>query len=411
MAGSSPDLEHPAFRPLEVQQGSHGRSRGLVLVCRLGISEPAFVPAALLPIVGLFDGQRSVAAICAEAGAALGEVVEEAFVRDLVRQFDRRLLLHSDAWQRAVAARQQAFLGQRVRPPRHAGSAGYPAEPSALRAALREVVPLAPGTGPAARGVVAPHIDLARGRAGYAAAYGFLGAAAPADLYVIFGTGHQGPAAPLTGLAMDWATPLGTVTTDRAFLARVEATIGPAAADDAFLHEAEHSIEFQVLWLQHLAELRGGAPFEVVGFLCGSLPSESGDPDQERYADRLLTALRAAATASGRRVCYVGGADLAHLGPFFGDGQPVDDARLARLQRDEQGHLDLLVQGRPGRFHQAIHGHGNPDRVCSAPAIWLTARLAGGPGRLLHHGQAAAADGSQVVSFCGLGWGGDASQP
>ncbi|MBZ0153125.1 MAG: hypothetical protein K8J09_16500, partial [Planctomycetes bacterium] len=51
-------------------------------------------------------------------------------------------------------------------------------------------------------------------------------------------------------------------------------------------------------------------------------------------------------------------------------------------------------------------GGGNPDRVCSAPAITLCAALAGGPAELLHYGQARAADDSQTVSFCALAFAG-----
>lgn len=406
MADLLPDLEHPAFRPLDVQRTDDGKMRGIVLVDRLGLSQPTFVPEALLPIVGRFDGERSVAEVCAEATAALGEAVPEDFVRDLVRQLDERLVLHSGRYRAAMAAARDAFLAAGVRPARHAGSAGYPADPGRLRAALGRLVAATGAARPSPRGLIAPHIDLQRGRQGYAAAYGHLATAEAADLYVIFGTGHQGPAAPVTGLPLDWETPLGRVTTDREFLAAVHRTIGPAADDDLFLHRDEHSLEFQVLMLQHLAALRGDRPFQVAAFLCGALPSERGDPGGEAYARRLLAAFRAAEQASGRRVCYVAGADLAHLGPFFGDPEPVGTPLLQRLEREERERLSCLERAEPGEFHCLIERPGNPDRVCSAPAIWLVASLAGGAGKLLHYGQAASPDGSQVVSFCGMAFDG-----
>ena len=61
-----------------------------------------------------------------------------------------------------------------------------------------------------------------------------------------------------------------------------------------------------------------------------------------------------------------------------------------------------LENGGAGEFHRSIHAGGNPDRVCGSSPIFLTAALAGGPGTLLHYGQAVAADGSQVVSFCSM---------
>jgi AmmeMemoRadiSam system protein B len=399
---SDRDRRHPALRPVRAEPASADGRDGVLLLDPLGLSEPTFVPAPLVPILARFDGSRPAAAIAALAGAELGARVPPAAVDALAAQLDERLWLLSDRFHAARDGALAQWLATGLRECRHAGSAGYPVSPEPLRAELGAVVPPPPAT-PAApvRGLVAPHIDLRRGRDGYGAAYGRLLAAPPADLYVVFGTGHQGPRAPVTGLALDWQTPLGRTPTDRAFVDVVHRAMGPADAGDLLLHREEHSIEFQVLMLQHLAERRG-RPLAVACFLCGALPSRGGDPTREPYWQALIAAFEAAERASGRRVCYVAGADLAHLGPFFGDAEPVDGARLDRLARAERARLALLERGDPGGFHAAVARRGNPDRVCSAAAITLVARLAGGPAELLHYGQAAAPDGDQVVSFCGL---------
>jgi hypothetical protein len=393
---------NPRLRPLDAQQVSHAGQRGIVLIDRLGFAEPTFIPAGLLPIVGRCDGSRSFAAIAAAASQQIGETVPEVLVRDFLRQLDERLVLDSPRFHAALQKDVAAFLAGSVRPCRHAGAAGYPADPGELRTALTAMLPTAEDRRPAPTALVAPHIDLARGRAGYAAAYARLLASGPADLYVIFGTGHQGPSAPFTGLELDWQTPLGIARTDRAFVRGVHAAIGESQPFDRFLHRDEHSLEFQVLFLQHLAERRGGQPFEVACFQCGHLPSANGDPGDEAYVQQLLRAFRAAAAASGKRVCWLAGADLAHLGPFFGDRAAVDDALLQRLDRDERARLACLQTARPGAFHTTVAANGNPDRICSATSMFTVGALAGGPAELLHYGQASAEDGSQVVSFCAM---------
>ncbi|MBK8100338.1 MAG: AmmeMemoRadiSam system protein B [Planctomycetes bacterium] len=397
MARPLPDLEHPAFRPLDVQQVAHGKDRGVILVDRLQISEPTFLGADLLPIVGRFDGIRSVQAICAAAAAQIGALPDADEVRELIRQLDERLLLLSPRFDQAVADQATKFLATGTRPTRHAGSAGYPEDPEQLRAALTAMVQGGERT-PALRGLIAPHIDLERGTAGYAAAYGALLAAPPADLYVLFGTGHAGPEAPITGLPLDWDTPLGRVNTDRAFVTAVHRRIGPARPLDLLLHRDEHSLEFQTLLLQHLAERRGDTDFQVAAFLCGHLPTK-GDPAQDPIAAGLVEAIRDAAAASSKSVCFVAGADLAHVGPFFGDRSPVTEPVVARLEQDERRRLAHLQAGDPGAFHAAVQSPGNPDRVCSATSIWLTATLAGGRANLLDYRQAVANDGSQTVGF------------
>lgn len=403
MADSAPDLEHPAFRPIDVQH-AHDEG-GIVLIDRLGLSEPTFVPAAMLPVLGQFDGVRDLAAIAAAASAQLGETVGIDLVRELVHQLDQRLLLVSENFQTRLEAEIRGFLGRDVRPCRHAGSAGYHRDPARLCADLDAMLPALPGEAPPLRGLIAPHIDLARGRRGYAAAYGALLAHRPADLYVVFGTGHMGPGAPVTGLHLDWQTPLGRVPTDRGFVDAVHAALGEPAAFDQFLHRDEHALEFQVLMLQHVHQRRGGKPFEVAAFLCGGLPSATGDPDAEAYVQHLIAAFRTAAAQGGKQVCFLAGADLAHLGPFFGDATPVGPPLLQRLDADERRRLDWLQRGQPGRFHLAVARGGNPDRVCSATSMYLTAKLAGGDAELLHYGQAAADDGAQVVTFPALQFG------
>lgn len=390
----------PALRPLACERARWQGQDGIVLRDPLELAEPCFLPRPVLAILQRLDGEHSAAQIATRASRDLRQQVAIAEVEDLVRELDERLLLASERYERARDEAVHRWLDGGVREAAHAGSAGYPTDGAALRAALRAMLgPFAPNGQPPPRGLVAPHIDLHRGCVGYAAAYGALAAFEPADLYVVFGTGHQGPTAPVTGLPLDWRTPLGTCPTDRAFVARVHAAIGASPKEDLLLHRREHALEFQVLWLQFVHELRGLPPPRIAGFLTGALPSADGDPLCEPFCERLLAAFRAAEAEVRGRVVHVAGADLAHVGPFFDDATPVDDARTTELERADLARLAPLWRGEPGAFHRAVDGCGNPDRVCSAPAIALTAALATGPGELLHYGQALAEDRSQVVTF------------
>lgn len=366
----------------------------------VGVAEPCFLPRPVLAVLRRLDGEATANEIARAASADLRQAIDATEVLDLVRELDARLLLASPRYEAARDDALHRWLDGGARDAAHAGSAGYPADPTALRRELAAVLgEPQPSSRPPPAGLVAPHIDLARGRLGYAAAYRELAAREPADLYVVLGTGHQGPTAPVTGLPLDWRTPLGTAPTDRDFVAAVHAAVGASSPENLLLHRAEHSLEFQVLWLQFLHERRGLPPPRVAGFLCGALPSADGDPLPLGYCERLLAAFATAARATRGRVVFVSGADLAHVGPFFDDPEPVTDRRCADLGRDDRARLEPLWRGEPGAFHRAVEGPQNPDRVCSAPAIALVAALAGGPGRLLHYGQALAEDRSQVVTF------------
>jgi AmmeMemoRadiSam system protein B len=198
---------------------------------------------------------------------------------------------------------------------------------------------------------------------------------------------------------MDWETPLGRIRSDREFVMRIHEALGPADPLDLFLHKQEHSIEFQVLFLQHLL---GDRDAEVAGFLTGALPSADGNPEAEDYCLSILDAFSTAVAESGKRTCFIAGADLAHLGPQFGDPERIDDELLEKLEIRERERLRHLEDGRPGEFFRAVEADGNPDRVCGAVPMFLAAKLAGGKGELLQYGQAPASDGSQVVSYTAM---------
>jgi MEMO1 family protein len=395
----------PALRNLEVHQASQDGRSGVALSDPLGIAQgQIFVPDGLLPVVGRFDGKKTIAEIEAELVTNPGEELPDDLVTGLARQLDEMMWLDGPRFRRALQDVTAKFATLASRPSPHAGvTAGYPDDPGALREALDSIVRRPSGTRRATpRGLVAPHIDIARGREGYSMGYGALAECEPADLYVVFGTGHQGPGAPVTGLAMDWETPLGIVATDREFVNAIHGRLGPPHPSDLLLHRQEHSLEFQMLFLRHLL---GDRQFQVAGFLTGQLLNTASSVDDEPLVQSLLGVFREQCDRvreSGRSVCFIGGADLAHIGPFFGDTDPIDEARLERLTSQELPKLQHLEAGDPGAFFAAVESDGNRDRICGTTPMFLTAALAGGPGRLLHYGQANATDGNQTVSYCSI---------
>ena len=186
------------MRPLDVQRVSEP-DRGIALVDRLGISETTFIPEHLLPIVGRCTGELSIAEIHSEAAPQYADSLAIENVHQVVQQLDERLLLLGERYDAAVRSAVAAFIATGTRASSQAGSAGYPPDPESLRAALDRMLDAASASETAAappRGLIAPHIDLQRGAAGYGAAYHHLLAAEAADLYVVFGTGHADPAPP-----------------------------------------------------------------------------------------------------------------------------------------------------------------------------------------------------------------------
>jgi hypothetical protein len=89
-----------------------------------------------------------------------------------------------------------------------------------------------------------------------------------------------------------------------------------------------------------------------------------------------------------RRYCLVAGADLAHVGPRFGDAEPVSRARLAQIEAEDRALLSLVTGVDAGGFFTAVAVDGDSRRTCGLSPIYaLLATLPAGRGRLLRYGQ------------------------
>lgn len=235
---------------------------------------------------------------------------------------------------------------------------------------------------------MAPHIDYPRGAAGYAHAYRGL-AASDAELWVVFGTAHASPPRLFTLTRLDYATPLGPVRTDRAL---VDALVGELGEDELLgeelAHREEHSVELQVVLLAHLLR----RPFAVLPVLCSTI-SHLADP--AAATDPFLAAL--ARALRGRRACFLAGADLAHLGPRYGDPRPPTGAELEALARRDLATLAFLERGDAAGFHRDAARDDARRRVCGTAPIYAALRASGARARLLHYAQWT--DGIDCVTF------------
>jgi MEMO1 family protein len=302
----------------------------------------------------------------------------------------------TEAW-RLATARPAVCAGQ-----------SYPDEPSALREMLNGFFASedGPGSAPDAsgnfmRGLVAPHIDYRRGGPCYAHAYRALSRSAPADIYVILGTAHNPMPHLYTATHKHFQTPLGLAETDAEFIA----ALADRAHFDIFageaVHRAEHSIELQVLMLQYIFPDR---PFRIVPVLCGSfhdLMEKKQAPADDPEVKGFIAALRA--TASGRSVCVIAGADLSHQGRFFEQDVDITEDFKRDLESSDRRILDALASGGAGGFYRAAAESGNRTNICSVNNIYtLCAALAPKTVRLIDYGQFHLAKEENLVTFCAM---------
>ena len=262
-------------------------------------------------------------------------------------------------------------------------------------------------------GVLSPHIDLRRGGPAFAWAYQRLVDESDADLFVIFGTAHSPMRYLFSALRKHFDTPLGTVETDLAFINRLSANLKnlPGGADvDLFAsdlaHRYEHSIEFQVVFLQYL--LGGRRPFKIVPILTGSFHpfiAQGRQPRTDAAVSAFSEAMRQTAAQhctadKGGRVCYISAGDLAHIGQRFGDRQLLNRERLNAQTASDLRLLDAACRADATALFDEIAREKDANRICGlSPTYTMLEVMQPRRGELLKYGQAVEPDGTSCVSF------------
>jgi MEMO1 family protein len=404
--------EAPRLRPVEAFPVDHEGERFLALRDPAGYTASVvMLPIALLEIVSLFDGEHPIADIQAAIMRQHGALVSREQIVQVADALDEQGFLESERFDTLRAETDGRFLEAPTRAASHVGGA-YPADPVELRGAMDAffTAPTGPGAIAASgsadtagvRGLIAPHIDFHRGGPAYAWAYRDLGERGDADLFVIFGTCHAGMGDPFALTRKDYDTPLGPARVDRDFVETLAARAGQDCFASELAHRTEHSIEFQALFLRYL--YAGRREITVVPVLTSFVHeaiAHGRRPEDDPRVPRFLDALAETAAASGRRLCVIAGADLAHMGPRFGDPDPVSAKALARIEREDRAMLQAVEAGDVAAFFDGAAADGDRRRICGLSPIYATLRaLDGAKGRLLHYGQWP--DPDAVVTFASV---------
>jgi AmmeMemoRadiSam system protein B len=149
-------------------------------------------------------------------------------------------------------------------------------------------------------------------------------------------------------------------------------------------------------------------PFTIVPILVGSfhdLMQEGIDPIDDPEVRRMIQALGSAERASGKKVVYIGGIDLCHVGPEFGDPTSVDDLTRKEVRSFDQAMLDRAsAVDAPGWFSRAAEIQ-NRWRVCGLAATYTLLRSIGpAKGRILSYDQAIDPARTCCVTFASVAY-------
>jgi MEMO1 family protein len=297
-----------------------------------------------------------------------------------------------------------------VRRAAHAGTA-YAADPITLEAQLAGYFADAAGPQTAAaiasagsvQGILAPHIDPRRGGPCFAWAYDSI-RHVTADLFIIFGTAHQPTSVPFPLTLKDYETPFGIVETDKAFVRALARRYPTDLLSAELAHRSEHSIEFQVLFLRYL--LGPARKFRVVPILVGSFHEcveRQINPAEVVHIADFIQAIREVATEHAESICYIVGADLAHVGMKFGDQGRLTPAFLEQVAREDHALLTAAARMDAEGFFRVIAEHRDRRRICGFPPTYmLLSTMPAAAGTVLKYDQAVEPATQSMVSYASV---------
>lgn len=373
-------MDYPKLRNLEPFPVTVSGKRMIALRDPLNLTEGIVAfPQQLFPIVALFDGNHSIRDIQEKFMRSFGELLYRETIEDIVGKLDEGFFLENDNFRQMRDRIESDFRNSPVRPASLAGKA-YDDAPEKLARELEGFFsdPEGPGlpakkkrAGDHLKGIVAPHIDLNRGGPCFAWAYKEVAEASRAKVFVVFGTSHMPTRQPFILTYKDFETPFGPLRCNRKIAKAIQSRVSYDLLEDEFIHRGEHSIEFQVVFLKHL--FRERKDISIVPILCGSfheLMAGHGDPAEDGRTSEFFSAVKEAVGEYGKEVCFVAGADLAHMGPRFGDAHAISDGFLKVLEADDRRMLDSVVEVDVKGFLANIEADGNRRRICGLPPIY-----------------------------------------
>lgn len=365
------------------------------------------IPPALIEFLEFYDGKRSALDLRAELVRVTGDVQAGQIEEQLTGALSHAGFLEDEHFDQMRATAEHAFAETPVRTAAHAGS-GYPDLRSELTQTLAGYLngaPDSPEQQPDPGKVVAiaaPHVSPFGGIEAYRAAYSALRPDDAERTFVVLGTSHYGHPDRLGLTRKPFETPFGRAVTDVALVDQLAAQLGDAARMEDYCHAIEHSIEFQVVFLQHLF----GPNIRILPILCGTHLSlhHGGFPEETEAAKRIFGTLGELAAREGDRLLWVLGVDMAHMGRRYGDRISAQAGRneMTAVEQQDRARIDRMEAGDARGFWELVRENGDDLKWCGSSPIYTFLKAVPCARGKLRHYQQWNIDPESVVSFAGM---------
>ncbi|MFL6416628.1 MAG: AmmeMemoRadiSam system protein B [Bryobacteraceae bacterium] len=358
------------------------------------------VPPPLVQALECFDGQQTTLDLRSELVRITGEIQVGEIEKHLYDALDEAGFLENDRYRDLKGKRELEFAKEPERRAEFAGSA-YPEDSSGLSALLTRSVGQASGDGRTVA-IAAPHASPDGGWESYKAGYQAL---PPRDeahekTFIILGTSHYGAPERFGLTRKQFVTPFGTAQTNTALVDELERNAREAIRMEDYCHAVEHSIEFQVVFLQHIY----GPNVRILPILCGPFVKSiygAEMPEATDHVARFFDALGSIAEREAQKVFWVLGVDMAHMGRRYGDTlrATANMGEMMAVERRDRDRINRLETGDLKGYWELVQdGHDDLKWCGSAPFYTFLKTVPDARGELLQY-QHWQIDPQSVVTF------------
>ena len=406
-------MEHPKLNPLEAFPVEHEGQRLICLRDPNSMSDKVMLLSQeTIYIISLFDGINSIEDIQQKCEEKFGERIPDEELDHLINQLDEALFLDSNRFHDHKKKIVEDFHSSDIRPSSHAGHS-YPLEADELKEWFEKYFTEAAEKEPHTKsekklkGLISPHIDFTRGGHLYAQAYRELDEKCEADTYIIFGTSHYAEVDnPFIFTRKSFETPLGVSQTDIDIIDRMARECEWDIFEGEIAHRTEHSIEFQVAFLQYI--LGEKKEYKIVPILCNSffnLVQAGKSPVEDERISMFLKSFSSLVEELGDKAFIIAGVDMAHVGPKFGDREKVNEQMLASIKERDIKSLEFTEKLDAEGFYRSVEEEKDWRKVCGLSSIYATlSTIQADNAKLLGYDQALEPDTGSVVSFASMGF-------
>jgi hypothetical protein len=361
------------------------------------------VPPPLVPALEWFDGHSSTLDLRAELVRITGDIQVGEIEKHLFDALNEAGFLENERYLTLKGEREAEFAAEPVREANFADS-GYPASLPELNALLDKEIGASQGKGTTVA-IAAPHASPDGGWATYRAAYRALPPREQASdvTFVILGTSHYGAPERFGLTRKNFSTPFGEAQTNGALVKELGDAAPDAVAMEDYCHAVEHSIEFQVVMLQHVY----GPKVRILPILCGAFAKsiyQGGMPEDTPRVARFFDALGNMAAREGRRLTWVLGVDMAHMDMRYQDQlrATANIGEMLAIEQRDRERIAKIEQADIQSYWSLIQERHDDLKWCgSAPFYTFMKVMPGVKGELLDYHQWQI-DPQSVVSFGAL---------